>query len=89
LASPAKRSGPTSTVASKSSFLGIAKGKKDENSSCWVRVTQHWAGKGYGTFFLPRIGQEVVISFIDGNPDRPLITGAVYNAEQTVPYRAS
>ncbi|MBL9041497.1 MAG: type VI secretion system tip protein VgrG [Myxococcales bacterium] len=62
------------------------KGKKDENSSCWVRVTQHWAGKGYGTFFLPRIGQEVVITFIDGNPDRPLITGAVYNAEQTVPY---
>jgi type VI secretion system secreted protein VgrG len=62
------------------------KGKKDENSSCWVRVTQHWAGKGYGTFFLPRIGQEVVIAFIDGNPDRPLITGAVYNAEQTVPY---
>ncbi len=61
-------------------------GKKDENSSCWVRVAQHWAGKGYGTFFLPRIGQEVVITFIDGNPDRPLITGAVYNAEQTVPY---
>ncbi len=62
------------------------KGKKDENSSCWVRVAQHWAGKGYGQFFLPRIGQEVVISFIDGNPDRPLITGVVYNAEQTVPY---
>jgi type VI secretion system secreted protein VgrG len=62
------------------------KGKKDENSSCWVRVAQHWAGKQYGQFFLPRIGQEVVISFIDGNPDRPLITGAVYNGEQTVPY---
>lgn len=62
------------------------KGKKDENSSCWVRVAQHWAGKTYGQFFLPRIGQEVIVSFIDGNPDRPLITGAVYNADQTVPY---
>ena len=45
-----------------------------------------WAGKNYGQIFLPRVGQEVVVSFIDGNPDRPLITGAVYNAEQTVPY---
>jgi type VI secretion system secreted protein VgrG len=62
------------------------KGKKDENSSCWIRVSQAWAGKGYGQFFLPRIGQEVVVSFIDGNPDRPLITGCVYNAAQTVPY---
>jgi type VI secretion system secreted protein VgrG len=62
------------------------KGKKDENSSCWIRVAQQWAGKNYGQFFLPRIGQEVVVSFIDGNPDRPLITGTVYNADQTVPY---
>jgi type VI secretion system secreted protein VgrG len=61
-------------------------GKKDENSSCWVRVAQTWAGKGFGAFFLPRVGQEVVVSFLDGNPDRPLITGAVYNAQQKVPY---
>lgn len=61
-------------------------GKKDEQSSCWVRVSQSWAGKGWGTFFLPRIGQEVIVSFLGGDPDRPLVTGSVYNAEQTVPY---
>jgi type VI secretion system secreted protein VgrG len=61
------------------------RGKKDENSSCWIRVAQSWAGKGWGSFFLPRIGQEVIVSFLDGDPDRPLVTGAVYNAEQTVP----
>jgi len=62
------------------------KGKNDENSSCWIRVAQGWAGKAWGSIFLPRIGQEVVVTFLDGDPDRPLITGAVYNAEQTVPY---
>ena len=61
-------------------------GKKDEKSSCWIRVAQGWAGKQWGAMFLPRIGQEVVVSFLDGNPDRPLVTGCVYNAEQTVPY---
>ncbi len=62
------------------------KGTKDENSSCWIRVAHGWAGKGWGQMFLPRIGQEVVVSFLDGDPDRPLVTGSVYNAEQTVPY---
>ena len=62
------------------------KGKNDENSSCWIRVAHGWAGKSWGAIFLPRIGQEVVVSFLEGDPDRPLITGAVYNAEQTVPY---
>lgn len=62
------------------------KGKKDETSSCWVRVAQGWTGKGWGAMFLPRIGQEVVVSFLEGDPDRPLVTGSVYNAEQTVPY---
>jgi len=61
-------------------------GKSDENSSCWIRVAHGWAGKAWGQMFLPRIGQEVVVSFLDGNPDRPLVTGSVYNAEQTVPY---
>lgn len=61
-------------------------GKKDEKSSCWIRVAQGWAGKQWGAMFLPRIGQEVVVSFIDGNPDRPLVTGCVYNAEQALPY---
>jgi type VI secretion system secreted protein VgrG len=58
----------------------------DETSSCWVRVAQGWAGKQFGAFFLPRIGQEVVVSFLEGDPDRPLVTGSVYNAKQTVPY---
>lgn len=61
-------------------------GKNDENSSCWVRVNQGWAGKTWGSLWLPRIGQEVIVSFLEGNPDAPLITGAVYNAQQTVPY---
>lgn len=62
------------------------KGKSDENSSCWIRVAHGWAGKAWGQLFLPRIGQEVVVTFLEGNPDRPLVTGSVYNAEQTVPY---
>lgn len=62
------------------------KGKNDENSSCWIRVAHGWAGKSWGQMFLPRIGQEVVVSFLEGDPDRPLVTGSVYNAEQTVPY---
>jgi type VI secretion system secreted protein VgrG len=61
-------------------------GKNDENSSCWIRVDYGWAGKQWGGIFLPRIGQEVIVSYLEGDPDRPLITGAVYNAEQTVPY---
>ncbi len=58
----------------------------DETSSCWVRVSHTWAGKQWGAFFLPRIGQEVIVTFLDGNPDRPLVTGSVYNAVHTVPY---
>jgi type VI secretion system secreted protein VgrG len=58
----------------------------DETSSCWIRVAQGWAGKAWGSIFIPRIGQEVVVSFLDGNPDRPLVTGCVFNAQQTVPY---
>jgi len=61
-------------------------GKKDENSSCWVRVTQIWAGKNWGTMFIPRIGAEVIVSFLEGDPDQPIISGTVYNASQTVPY---
>ncbi len=61
-------------------------GNKDENSSCWVRVSSAWAGKNWGAVQLPRLGQEVIVDFLEGNPDRPIITGRVYNAEQTPPY---
>jgi type VI secretion system secreted protein VgrG len=61
-------------------------GKKDENSSCWIRVAEVWAGKNWGMVYHPRIGQEVVVDFLEGDPDRPLITGRVYNAEQMPPY---
>jgi len=61
-------------------------GQNDENSSCWVRVSQTWAGNTWGGIILPRIGQEVVISFLNGDPDNPLITGQVYNASNMPPY---
>jgi type VI secretion system secreted protein VgrG len=61
-------------------------GTNDENSSCWIRVAQSWGGAGWGAMFIPRIGMEVVVEFLEGNPDRPLVTGIVYNATQTVPY---
>lgn len=60
-------------------------GAKDDKSSCWVRVAQSAAGKGFGTLFMPRVGQEVVISYIDADPDRPLVTGSVYNGENATP----
>jgi type VI secretion system secreted protein VgrG len=61
-------------------------GKRDENSSCWVRVSQAWAGKNWGSMHIPRIGQEVIVSFLEGDPDRPIITGRVYNAAEMPPY---
>lgn len=61
-------------------------GEMDENSSRWVRVSQEWAGKQWGSMHIPRIGQEVIVEFLEGDPDRPIITGRVYNAEQTVPW---
>ena len=61
-------------------------GKDDENSSCWVRVAQGWAGKGWGAMSVPRIGMEVIVSFLEGDPDRPLVTGCVYNSDAMPPY---
>lgn len=55
-------------------------------TSCWMRVSQDWAGKGWGMINIPRVGQEVIVSFLEGDPDRPIITGRVYNDMQTVPY---
>lgn len=61
-------------------------GENDQNSSCWIRVSQAWAGKGWGSIHTPRIGQEVLVSFLEGDPDRPVITGRVYNAKRMPPY---
>lgn len=66
-------------------FFWDREGKKDENSSCWIRVAQSWAGKGFGGLIIPRAGQEVVVDFIHGNPDWPLVTGVVYNATNLPP----
>jgi type VI secretion system secreted protein VgrG len=64
-------------------------GKKDDKSSCWIRCSQTNAGKNWGAMYIPRIGQEVVVTYLEGDPDRPLITGVVYNAEQTPSYDPS
>jgi type VI secretion system secreted protein VgrG len=61
-------------------------GKADENSSYWVRVSQEWAGKTWGAMHIPRVGQEVIVEFLEGDPDRPIITGRVYNADAMPPY---
>lgn len=61
-------------------------GKDDENSSAWLRVAQQWAGKGWGTHFWPRMSDEVIISFLDGDPDHPIVVGSVYNGVNMPPY---
>jgi type VI secretion system secreted protein VgrG len=61
-------------------------GKKNEDSSCWVRVATPWAGKQWGMIHIPRIGQEVIVDFLEGDPDQPIILGSVYNADQMPPY---
>lgn len=60
--------------------------KNDDTSSCWVRISQPWAGSHFGFQFIPRIGNEVLVSFIQGNPDFPLITGSVYNGQNKLPF---
>jgi len=67
-------------------FFWDRKGKNDDQSSCWIRVSQPWAGKQWGFVAIPRIGQEVIVDFLEGDPDRPIITGRVYNADQMPPY---
>jgi type VI secretion system secreted protein VgrG len=61
-------------------------GKHDDKSSCWIRASHPWAGKKWGGVWTPRIGQEVIVDFLEGDPDRPIITGRVYNAEQMPPW---
>ena len=62
-------------------------GQRDENSSCWVRVAQPLAGDGFGMVALPRIGQEVVVDFLEGDPDRPVVVGRLYNGTHSTPYK--
>lgn len=59
---------------------------RKENSSCWVRYMQTWTGKHWGTLFIPRIGQEVIVSFIDGDPEQPIVVGGLYNFDQMPPF---
>ncbi|MCY1077878.1 type VI secretion system Vgr family protein [Archangium lansingense] len=61
-------------------------GQRDDKASCWVRVGQAWGGPAWGALYLPRMGQEVVVRFLEGNPDRPLIAGTVYNGSNPTPY---
>lgn len=61
-------------------------GKSDEKSSCWVRVAHSSAGNTWGSFTLPRIGQEVIVDFLEGDPDQPIITGSVYNEDNKPPF---
>jgi type VI secretion system secreted protein VgrG len=61
-------------------------GKNDENSGCWIRVAQTWAGKQWGAMHIPRIGHEVIVHFLEGDPDKPIITGRVYNGANMPPY---
>jgi type VI secretion system secreted protein VgrG len=59
---------------------------RDQSACCWVRVSQFWAGEGWGSIHVPRVGQEVIVDFLEGDPDRPIVTGRVYNEKQPVPY---
>jgi len=67
-------------------FFWDQEGQKNEHSSCYIRVATAWAGKQWGAIHIPRIGQEVIVDFLEGDPDRPIIVGRVYNAEQMPPY---
>jgi type VI secretion system secreted protein VgrG len=67
-------------------FLWDREGRKDERSSCFLRVAQSWAGRGWGGLVTPRVGQEVVVQFTNGDPDWPVITGALYNSSNLPPY---
>jgi type VI secretion system secreted protein VgrG len=67
-------------------FHWVRSGKPQQGSSCWVRVAQPWAGKQFGFIALPRVGHEVVVNFLEGDPDRPLVTGSLYNAEAMPAY---
>jgi type VI secretion system secreted protein VgrG len=62
-------------------------GTPDERASCWIRVAQTWAGTGWGAQMIPRVGMEVLVAFLGGDPDRPVVTGCLYNATHPPPFR--
>ena len=70
----------------KAQFHWDRDGKANEDSSCWIRVAQTWAGNKWGAMFLPRVGMEVIVQFLEGDPDQPIITGCVYQPEAMPPY---
>ena len=67
-------------------FQWDRRGKNDQHSSCWIRVSQYWAGKGWGSIHIPRIGHEVIVDFLEGDPDQPIVVGRVYNGTNVPPY---
>lgn len=79
--------GPSSPSKGKTSpSQDVEAGKDEQDSSCWVRVAEGWAGNNWGILFTPRVGMEVVVTFLEGNPDRPLVIGTVYNSDNMPPY---
>ncbi|MEJ2691656.1 MAG: type VI secretion system tip protein VgrG [Candidatus Thiodiazotropha sp.] len=70
----------------KVSFHWDRAGEANEKSSCWIRISNAWAGAGWGAMYIPRIGQEVIVDFLEGDPDRPIITGRVYHGTNRPPY---
>ncbi|BBI64252.1 hypothetical protein HSBAA_55580 [Vreelandella sulfidaeris] len=82
----AKRFTATNTAGSKCSSPWDRYAEPNDTASCWVRVAQGWAGGGYGSIAIPRIGHEVIVSFLEGDPDQPLVTGRTYHAVNTAPY---
>jgi type VI secretion system secreted protein VgrG len=84
--SPGEEIHPDEHGRIKVQFHWDREGGRDDRSSCWIRPGQVWGGPAWGGLFLPRVGQEVVIRFLEGDPDRPLITGAVYNGQNPTPY---
>ncbi len=84
--SPGEEIEPDKYGRVKVQFHWDRQGKHDLDSSCWVRVAQFWAGKQWGAQFIPRIGHEVVVAFVEGDPDQPIIIGSVYNADNMPPY---
>jgi type VI secretion system secreted protein VgrG len=70
-------------------FYWDREGQKDEKTSCWVRVAQATAGGGWGSMFVPRVGHEVLVSFLEGDPDRPVVTGSMYNGTNKPPFKPS